>query len=293
MSGETPFTLVKLARLMPQAQLYILRDSPNLLDSLSYRLACNMLDGVALQPDQSLLLPIDDERGIAFAIAAAERFIALTLMMPASISDELHQLVESLAIPLILTPSLLGIKGAIEKAAALMESDSERFVLLNPYDHPSNVQCHESITAPFLWEALQGQVDMLVGGLNTGGAITGVSRYFQAHSPQPVTAVVTTLTAKEVLSGGIETLDFVPANLDLNSINRLQWVSTTEAFDVMQRMQAEEGMSLSLQACGRIAAAMQLLKPEQCAVVLLPAAIEQLTTSIPRKQSVHDESVEL
>jgi cysteine synthase A len=189
--------------------------------------------------------------------------------------------------------------GAIATAQAMASSDPDRYVLLQQFANPANPQIHHDTTGPEIWGDTDGQVDVLVAGVGTGGTITGVSRYIKQTLAKPLTTVAVepvsspvitqTLAGKEPQPGphriqGIGA-GFVPGNLDLSLIDRVETVSDADAIAMAQRLMREEGILAGI-SCGAAASvAIRIATEEESTgksiVVVLPDSGERyLSTSL-------------
>ncbi|MFN5194672.1 MAG: cysteine synthase A [Cyanobacteriota bacterium] len=254
-------------------------------------------DGL-LGPGKELVEPTSGNTGIALAFVAASRGIPLTLTMPETMSLERRKLLTAYGARLVLTEGPRGMSGAISAARELAESDPQRYVLLQQFANPANPQIHHDTTGPEIWTDTDGQVDVLVAGVGTGGTITGVSRYIKQTQGRPLLSVAVepvnspvirqTRDGEEVKPGphkiqGIGA-GFVPANLDLSLVDRVEAVSDEEAVAMARRLMREEGILAGI-SCGAAAtAALRLAREPELAgktiVVVLPDSGERYLSSV-------------
>lgn len=300
--GNTP--LIKLNRLTngSGATVYGKIEARNPAYSVKCRIGASMVwdaekRGV-LKPGKELIEPTSGNTGIALAFVAASRGYPITLTMPETMSLERRKVLKAFGANLILTEGPLGMKGAIAKAEELVASDPGRYVLLQQFNNPANPAIHEETTGPEIWNDLNGNMDVLISGVGTGGTITGVSRYFKkvrgkeiiSIAVEPTSSPVITQTRNgEPLKPGPHKIQgigagFVPANLDLSVVDRVEQVTNEESVEVARRLAREEGL-LSGISCGAAAAVAIRVAQEpemqgKTIVVILPDSGERYLTSI-------------
>jgi cysteine synthase A len=198
----------------------------------------------------------------------------------------------------VLTEGRLGMSGAIAAARELAESDPERYVLLQQFMNPANPRIHHDTTGPEIWNDTDGQIDVLVAGVGTGGTITGVSRYIKTTLGKPLVSVavepvnspvITQTIAGEALKPGPHKIQgigagFVPDNLDLSLVDRVESISDEEAVAMSRRLMKEEGILAGISCGAAAAAALRLARDEAFAgktiVVVLPDSGERYLSSV-------------
>ncbi|MBR7746936.1 cysteine synthase A [Undibacterium baiyunense] len=300
--GRTP--LVKLQRISDGAGATILAkiEGRNPAYSVKCRIGAAMVaDAEArglLGPGKELIEPTSGNTGIALAFVAAAKGIPLTLTMPETMSIERRKLLVAFGANLILTEGAKGMNGAIAKAEEIRASDPDRYVLLQQFKNPANPAIHEKTTGPEIWNDTEGQVDILVSGVGTGGTITGVSRYIKQTQGKAIQTVAVEPTASPVLTqkrAGQEIkpaphkiqgigAGFVPDVLDLSLVDLIEQVSNEEAVEYAQRLAKEEGILAGISCGAATAVAVRLAKlPENAGktiVVVLPDSGERYLSSI-------------
>ena len=297
--GNTP--LIKLNRVIDGAGATVLAkiEGRNPAYSVKCRIGSAMIhdaiDKGLLPPGKELIEPTSGNTGIALAFVAAAKGIPLTLTMPETMSIERRKLLTILGAKLILTEGAKGMNGAIAKAVEIAKSDS-KYVLLQQFTNPSNPAIHEKTTGPEIWNDTQGEVDVIVCGVGTGGTITGISRYIKNTQKKQIESVAVEPTSSPVITQKRQGQElkpgphkiqgigagFIPDNLDLSLIDRVEQVTNEEAIDFARRLAKEEGLLVGI-SCGAAAAAVRLAKlPEYAGktiVVVLPDLAERYLTS--------------
>lgn len=270
--------------------------------SVKCRIGANMVwqaekDGI-LTKGKEIIDATSGNTGIALAYVAAARGYKLTLTMPETMSIERRRLLRGLGATLVLTEGAKGMKGAIAKAEEILASDPNRYVMLKQFENPANPAIHEQTTGPEIWEATEGNVDVFVAGVGTGGTITGVSRYLKntkgkqiisvAVEPAESPVITQTRNGEEVKPGphkiqGIGA-GFIPQNLDLSLIDRVEQVDSDTAIATARRVMAEEGILVGISSGAAVAAADRLAKLPEFAdktiVVILPSASERYLSTL-------------
>ena len=300
--GRTP--LVKLTRVTDGAKATVLAkiEGRNPAYSVKDRIGAAMIwdaekRGV-LKPGIEIVEPTSGNTGIALAFVAAARGYSITLTMPETMSLERRRVVAAFGAKLVLTPGPEGMKGAIKKATEIYESDKRHYFMPQQFDNPANPEIHEKTTGPEIWEDTGGQIDVLVSGVGTGGTLTGVSRYVKHAKGKGITSVAVEPTVSPVIKQTMagEPLTpaphkiqgigggFVPKNLDLSLVDRVELVTNEESVEMARRLTREEGI-LSGISCGAAAAvAVRLTKLPEFAgktiVAVLPDSGERYISTI-------------
>jgi cysteine synthase A len=226
----------------------------------------------ALKPGKAILEATSGNTGIALAFAAAARGYECVLTMPDTMSMERRKVLVALGAKLVLTPGSLGMKGAVDKTLELAGAEPDRYVLVKQFDNPANPAIHEQTTGPEIWDDTDGAVDVLVSGVGTGGTITGVSRYIKGTKKKPIQSVavepeasplITQARAGEPLKPGPHKIqgigaNFIPKNLDLSVVDRVERVSNEEAFTMARRLAKEEGILSGISCGAAMTAALRL-----------------------------------
>ena len=299
--GRTP--LVRLNRLTQGAAATVLAkiEGRNPAYSVKCRIGAAMIwdaekRGV-LTPGKEIVEPTSGNTGIALAFVAAARGIPITLTMPETMSIERRKLVLAYGAKLVLTDGAKGMKGAIAKAEEIAASDP-KYVLLQQFKNPANPAIHEKTTGPEIWDDTDGNIDIFVSGVGTGGTITGVSRYLKqtrgkaiitvAVEPENSPVLTQTRQGDEVKPAphkiqGIGA-GFVPDVLDMSLVDAIERVSDAEAVEYGRRLAREEGILAGISCGAATAGAMRWAKkPEHAGktiVVVLPDSGERYLSSV-------------
>ena len=300
--GRTP--LVKLNKILDDGKANILAkiEGRNPAYSVKCRIGASMVwdaekRGV-LGPGKEIVEPTSGNTGIALAFVAAARGYKLTLTMPDTMSVERRKILRAFGANLLLTEGSTGMKGAVEAAEELYNSDTGRYVLLQQFNNPANPAIHETTTGPEIWDDTDGKIDVFVSGVGTGGTITGVSRYIKKKlkknilsvAVEPVHSPVITqqLNNEELVPGphkiqGIGA-GFIPDNLDLSLVDRVEQVTNDAAIDFARRLAQEEGILSGISSGAAAAVAVRLGKEEafsgKTIVVILPDSGERYLSSV-------------
>ena len=234
-----------------------------------------------IKPDTILVEPTSGNTGIALAMVAAARGYKIVLTMPETMSKERRALLRGFGAELILTPGPDGMGGAIKKAEELAAADS-RYLLLQQFKNPANPEVHRTTTAEEIWRDTDGQVDIFVAGVGTGGTITGVGEVLRARKPG-VQVIAVEPEASPVLSGGpkgphpIQGIGagFVPKVLNTSVYDEIVRVSADDSFTTARRMATDEGILAGISSGAAVWAALQVAaRPENAGkltVVVIPS----------------------
>ena len=272
--GRTP--LVRLNRIGSDGGAIILGkiEGRNPAYSVKCRIGASMIwdaeEKGLLGPGREIIEPTSGNTGIALAFVAAARGIPITLTMPETMSIERRKVLKALGANLILTPGAKGMGGAIAEAEAIAEGDQDRYFLPHQFKNPANPAIHLKTTGPEIWDDTDGNVDVLISGVGTGGTITGISRYFKEVRGKQIISVavepedspvITQKLAGEALQPGPHKIQgigagFIPDNLDLTLVDRVEQVSNDESIEYARRLASEEGIFVGISAGATLTAAL-------------------------------------
>lgn len=284
--GHTP--LLELSKIEKEyglkARILAKLEYLNPSGSVKDRIAKAMIDDAEAEgkitPETVIIEPTSGNTGIGLAAVAAARGYRLTIVMPETMSVERRQLMKAYGAELVLTEGAKGMKGAIEKAKELAEEIPDSFIP-GQFVNPANSKAHRTGTGPEIYEDTDGNVDIFVAGVGTGGTITGVGEYLKARNPK-IRIVAVEPEASPVLSSGkagphkIQGIGagFVPDVLNTRIYDEVIPVSNEAAFDAGRMIGRKEGVLVGISAGAAVAAAIDLAgRPEnegRTIVVLLP-----------------------
>jgi cysteine synthase A len=300
--GKTP--LVKLNRIVngPETKVYGKIEGRNPSYSVKCRIGSSMIWDAEqrglLKPGVELVEPTSGNTGIALAFVAASRGYSITLTMPETMSLERRKVLKAFGANLVLTEGAKGMPGAIAKAEEIYKSDPKHYLLLQQFKNPANPAIHFSTTGPEIWDDTNGEVDVLVSGVGTGGTITGVSRYIKQTRAKAITSVavepanspvITQKLAGQPLKPGPHKIQgigagIIPDTLDLSVVDRVETVTNEEAIETAQRLAREEGILSGISSGAAAAVAARLAKQPEFAgktfVAILPDSGERYLTSV-------------
>jgi cysteine synthase len=246
-----------------------------------------------LKPGMSIVEATSGNTGIALAYAAAARGYGCVLTMPDTMTMERRKVLAAFGAKLVLTQGAKGMKEALAKAEELAAGDPRKYLLVRQFDNPANPGIHEKTTGPEIWEDTDGKVDIFVSGVGTGGTLTGVSRYIKNTRGKKILTVAVEPTNSPVIT---QTLagqpltptphkiqgigaGFIPKNLDLSLVDRVEQVTNEEAIEFARRLAREEGLLSGISSGAAIAVAVRLARDPKnkgkTIVTILPDAGER------------------
>jgi cysteine synthase A len=300
--GRTP--LVRINRLSSGAGATVLAkiEGRNPAYSVKCRIGAAMVwdaekRGV-LKPGMAIVEATSGNTGIALAFTAAARGYECVLTMPDTMTIERRKVLLALGAKLVLTPGAKGMKGAIAKAEELAATAPQKYLLMQQFENPANPAIHESTTGPEIWDDTDGGVDVFVAGVGTGGTLTGVSRYIKRTRGKKILTVAVEPTHSPVIS---QTLagqplapsphkiqgigaGFVPTNLDLSMVDRVEQVTNEESIATARALARQEGILCGISCGAAMVAALRLARdPAQAGktiVTVLPDAGERYLSGV-------------
>ncbi|MCW5196527.1 cysteine synthase A [Buchnera aphidicola (Pemphigus obesinymphae)] len=293
--GNTP--LIRLKKI-GHGYIIVKVESQNPGFSVKCRISANMIwnaekTGI-LNKKKEILEATSGNTGISLAYIAASHNYKITLTMPETMSLERKKLLKALGAQLILTDGKKGMKGAVLKAKEMDILHPGKYVLLQQFNNPANPEIHEKTTGPEIWNDTDGEIDVLISGVGTGGTITGISRYIKktkkrknfisvAVEPDQSPVISQFLSGKKIKPGthkiqGIGA-GFIPKNLDLNLIDKVITVSYQESILASRMLMQKEGILAGISSGAALSAAIKIQKEDifknKNIVVILPSSGER------------------
>ena len=300
--GHTP--LVRIKRITEGAKATVLGkiEGRNPSYSVKCRIGAAMIwdaeKRALLGPGREIVEPTSGNTGIALAFVAAARGYPLTLTMPETMSIERRKVLAALGASLVLTEGSKGMKGAVDKAQDIVDSDPAKYFMPQQFTNPANPAIHEATTGPELWQDTEGQIDVLVSGVGTGGTITGVARYIKHVKGQPLVAIAVEPAESPILTQKLSNQElkpsphkiqgigagFVPEVLDLSLVDRVETVTSESALEYAKRLTKEEGILVGISCGAAMAVADRVARLDEYAgktiVVILPDAAERYLSTL-------------
>lgn len=284
--GNTPLVELKtLAKDLP-GRVVAKLEFFNPGSSVKDRIAVAMIDAAEkagkIKADTVIVEPTSGNTGIGLAMVCAARGYKLVITMPETMSKERRMLLRAYGAELILTPGAEGMGGAIARAQALVDANPEQYFMPQQFENAANPEVHRQTTAEEIWRDTDGTVDIFVGGVGTGGTITGVGEVLKAKKPT-VKVYAVEPEASPVLSGGVKGphpiqgigAGFVPKILNTDVYDGVIQVPNQVAFDTARAMAAQEGVLVGISSGAAVWSALELAKkPENAGkliVVVIPS----------------------
>jgi cysteine synthase len=299
--GSTP--LVKLNKIegVQGANILVKVEGRNPAYSVKDRIGVYMIRDAEekglLRPGMEVVEPTSGNTGIGLAYVCAIKGYPLTLAMPDSMSIERRKVLRMFGARLALTEGEKGMKGALQKADEIVQSNPRKFFMPQQFLNPANPKAHEETTGPEIWEQTDGKIDVFVSGVGTGGTITGVSRYIKHKKNKSIVSVAVEPTESPVITQAISGKEltpgphriqgigagFIPEVLDLSIVDDVAQVSSDDAINYARLLASEEGLLSGISSGAAVCAAIKLAQKKEfrgkTIVAILPSAGERYLSS--------------
>ena len=262
------------------AKVEMFNPAGSIKDRVGYNMVIEAEKSGRLQPGGTIIEPTSGNTGVGIAMTAAARGYKAVMVMPESMSLERRKLLAALGAELVLTDRNEGMKGSVEKAEALAK-EIPGSIIAGQFENPANPQAHYETTAPEIWDATDGSVDIFIATFGTGGTVTGVGRYLKEKDPDIEVIGVEPASSPLVTEGkagphkiqGIGA-NFIPEVLDVKLMDEVITVTDDDALETMKELAKTEGLLVGVSAGAAVYAAGQVAaRPENAGsriVVVLP-----------------------
>jgi cysteine synthase A len=270
MIGATP--MLKLGRLAEglEAEVWVKAECMNPAGSVKDRVARQMIDTAEqegrLQPGGAIIEPTSGSTGIGLAAIAASRGYRAVIIMPDTMSVERQMVLKAYGAELVLTPGALGMQGALDEAERL-HREIPGSIIAGQFVNPANPAAHYATTGPEIWADTEGNIDMFVAGIGTGGTITGTGRYLKEKNPALQVVGVEPASSPLITEGragahGIQGIgaNFIPQVLDLSVVDQVIAVTDADAMAAGRAMARQEGLLVGISSGAALWAALELAR---------------------------------
>ena len=297
--GGTPLLRINKVSQGAKADVVVKLESFNPGGSIKDRIGFSMIKDAEekglIKEDTVIIEPTSGNTGIALAFIAAAKGYRLILTMPDTMSIERRNLLKAYGAELVLSPGSEGMKGAIRKAEELAAQTPNSFIP-QQFNNPANPEIHRAITAEEIWKDTDGKVDIIIGGVGTGGTITGVGEVLKKRKPT-IQVVAVEPFDSPVLSGGqpgphkVQGIGagFVPKVLNLPIVDEIYKVKNDEALDTARLLAKEEGILVGISSGAATFAALQIAKRKEnegkLIVTILPDTGERYLSTVLFQES--------
>ncbi len=298
--GSTPLLELSKTETQNQLQAKVLakleafNPAGSIKDRIAFQMVKDALEAGVINYDSTIIEPTSGNTGIGLAMVGAALGIKVTIVLPATMSEERRNTIKAYGANLVITDGALGMKGSIAKAKELQAATPNSWIP-NQFENPSNVKVHYETTGPEIWKDTEGKVDILVGGVGTGGTVSGAGRYLKEHNPA-VKVIAVEPASSPVLSGGkpgphkIQGIGpgFEAGNTKREYIDEILTVTDEDALNTGRQIARSEGVFLGISGGAAISAALTIAKrPENAGktiVVVIPDSGDRYLSTALYKQ---------
>ncbi len=310
--GNTP--LVKINRIS-SGNIYAKIEGRNPAYSVKCRIGASMIWAAekdeSLKPGMEIVEPTSGNTGIALAFVASARGYPITLTMPSTMSLERRQLMKALGANVVLTEGARGMPAAITKATEIAAERPDKYFMPGQFDNPANPAIHEQTTGPEIWNDTNGEIDVLICGVGTGGTLTGISRYIKNTQGKAITTVAVEPSSTSIITtakyGGEAShaphkiagigAGFLPGNLDMAMVDQVEQVNDEDAIAWARKLMKQEGILCGISSGAAMAVADRISRwpghEGKTIVVILPDSGERyLSTALFEGEFTENETMQ-
>ncbi len=298
--GSTPLLELSKTEVQNQLQAKVIakleafNPAGSIKDRIAFQMVKDALAAGVINYDSTIIEPTSGNTGIGLAMVGAALGIKVTIVLPATMSEERRNTIKAYGANLVITDGALGMKGSIAKAKELQAQTPNSWIP-NQFENPSNVKVHYETTGPEIWKDTDGKVDILIGGVGTGGTVSGAGRYLKEQNPQ-VKVIAVEPASSPVLSGGkpgphkIQGIGpgFEAGNTKREYIDEILTVTDDDALNTGRQVARTEGIFLGISGGAAISAAIAIAKRAENAgktiVVVVPDSGDRYLSTALYKQ---------
>jgi cysteine synthase A len=281
--GSVP--LIRLSKLS-SGNVFVKAEFLNPGGSIKDRVAKHIIESAQhenrLRPGMTIIEATSGNTGIGLTLVGIQKGYRVVCVMPEDVSEERKKIIRAFGGAVVLTPAEESLSGCLEKMQEITQSDPERYFVVNQFVNPHNPEVHYRYTGPEIWQDMDGEIDMFVAGVGSGGTLQGVGKFLKEQSPR-VKLVAVEPTNSAALLGrepGLHQIQgigdgFVPDVLDMNLVDMVFTVSDEEAIETTRRLAREEGLLVGTSSGANVFAALNIDNGRNRVVTVLPDRAER------------------